>query len=118
MAASPHASSSPRVAMREAVVSAALGLSRDMSRFIPLLVEFDLSGEWAFDGARTCAHWLAERERATGAGPDDVQVRAITNVRLNGRRGRPLVNPRVDLAHEPRRLGHYRWIMPFTDAGE
>ena len=58
------------------------------------------------------AHWLAARERAAGAGADDVEVRAIARVRLNGRPAQPLVNPRVDLAHEPRRLGHYPWIMP------
>ena len=32
-----------------------------MSAFIVLLAEFDLSGEWAFDRARSCAHWVAER---------------------------------------------------------
>ena len=26
-----------------------------------MLVEFDLSGEWAFDNAPSCAHWVAER---------------------------------------------------------
>jgi hypothetical protein len=60
------------------------------------------------------AHWLAdrERERVGGTGPDDVQVRAMTKVRLNGRPARPLVNPRVDLAHEPRTLRHYTWVLP------
>ena len=61
MSDSPSFNSHSRLAMREAVVRAALGLSHDMARFLPLLVEFDLSGEWALDGARTCAHWLAER---------------------------------------------------------
>ena len=32
-----------------------------MSAFIGLLVEFDLSGEWAFDNAPSCAHWVADR---------------------------------------------------------
>ncbi len=36
-------------------------LSLDMSVFIGLLVDFDFSGEWAFDNAPSCAHWLAER---------------------------------------------------------
>jgi hypothetical protein len=31
-----------------------------MRELIPLLVRFDLSGEWAFDGAPTCAHWVAD----------------------------------------------------------
>ena len=61
MADSVTSNSHRRVAMRDVVVSAAHELSRDMSRFVTLLVEFDLSGEWALDGARTCAHWLAER---------------------------------------------------------
>ena len=47
--------------LRSAVVDAARRLSSDMSVFISLLAEFDLSGEWAFDGARSCAHWVAER---------------------------------------------------------
>jgi hypothetical protein len=68
------------------------------------------------------AHWLARRE-ASGAQPTTrgarharPRVRAITSVRLNGRSPQPLVDPRVDLAHERRRLGHYPWIMPLEDA--
>ena len=32
-----------------------------MSSVLVLLAEFDLSGEWAFDNARSCAHWVAQR---------------------------------------------------------
>ena len=42
------------------MVDAARRLSLDMSAFISLLVEFDLSGEWAFDNAPSCAHWIAD----------------------------------------------------------
>ena len=43
------------------LVDAGRRLSADMCAFIALLVEFDRSGEWAFDRAATCAHWVAER---------------------------------------------------------
>ena len=68
------------------------------------------------------AHWLARREaseHASDAGSrgsaSDVEVRAITSVSLNGRKAQALVNPRVNLANEPRRLGHYPWVMPFGE---
>jgi hypothetical protein len=64
------------------------------------------------------AHWLVARERATAPGAanaDRIEVRAVTKVRLNGRSPRPIVNPRVDLARERRRIGHYPWIMPLGD---
>ena len=54
---SSHMSSS----LRSAVVDGARRLSLDMSAFISLLVDFDLGGEWAFDNARSCAHWVAQR---------------------------------------------------------
>ncbi|MEO8692171.1 MAG: hypothetical protein ABI658_01565 [Acidimicrobiales bacterium] len=47
--------------LRAAVVDAVQRFSRDMSGFISLLVDFDLSGEWAFDNVASCAHWVAER---------------------------------------------------------
>ena len=47
--------------MRSDVVDGARRLSSHMSALVGLLVEFDLSGEWAFDGAPSCAHWVAER---------------------------------------------------------
>ena len=54
-------SSSSSSSLRTAVVDAVQRLSLDMSAFISLLVEFDLSGEWAFDNAASCAHWVADR---------------------------------------------------------
>jgi hypothetical protein len=56
------------------------------------------------------AHELARRGRAAGEGK--VQVRALTSVSLNGRRPQPLVDPKVDLAAQPRRIGHEDWIVP------
>jgi len=47
--------------LRTAVIDATRRLSLDMSSLIGLLVEFDLGGEWAFDNAPSCAHWVAER---------------------------------------------------------
>ncbi|MEO5839056.1 MAG: hypothetical protein ABIQ73_06280 [Acidimicrobiales bacterium] len=43
------------------MVDASQRLSLDMSALIGLLVEFDLAGEWAFDNAPSCAHWVADR---------------------------------------------------------
>jgi hypothetical protein len=43
------------------VVAGARRLSLDMSALISLLVDFDLGGEWAFDNAPSCAHWVADR---------------------------------------------------------
>ena len=47
--------------LRAAVVDAVHRFSLDMSEFISLLVDFDLSGEWAFDNVPSCAHWISER---------------------------------------------------------
>jgi hypothetical protein len=45
--------------LRSAVIDAAHRVSSDMASLLALLVEFDRSGEWAFDGAAGCAHWVA-----------------------------------------------------------
>jgi hypothetical protein len=47
--------------IRESLIEALSRLARNQSRLIELLVAFDESGEWAFDGARSCAHWVAQR---------------------------------------------------------
>lgn len=47
--------------LAERVVDAGRRVSSQVYEFIALLVEFDRSGEWAFDGARNCARWVAER---------------------------------------------------------
>ena len=59
------------------------------------------------------AHELARRGRAGGEGR--VEVRARTFVSLNGRQPQPLVDPDVDLAAQPRDLGHSSWIVPLRD---
>jgi hypothetical protein len=59
------------------------------------------------------AHHLARRWEA--AGHPGVEVRAETMVSLNGRDPQPLVDPTVDLARQPRDLGHATWIMPLTE---
>jgi hypothetical protein len=41
------------------VLDAAQRLSTDMSVLLELLVDFDDSGEWAFDRSASCAHWVA-----------------------------------------------------------
>jgi len=46
--------------LRSAVVDAVCRVSSDMSSLLGLLVEFDVSGEWAFDGSASCAHWVAD----------------------------------------------------------
>ena len=50
-------------------------------------------------------------------GQGDVEVRALTRIALNGRKPAPLVDPKVDLSAEPRRLGTASWIMPFDHEG-
>lgn len=56
------------------------------------------------------AHRLAERARAGGGGP--VRVYASVEASLNGRPPRPLVDPTVDLAAEPRSWRPKRWVLP------
>ena len=52
---------SSSTSLRSAVIDAVQRISMSMSSIVVLLAEFDLSGEWAFDGAHSCAHWVAER---------------------------------------------------------
>jgi len=59
-----------------------------------------------------CRH-LAEAVRARGA--TQVQCFADVRVALNGRRLRPLVDPRVDLAAEPRSWLPAAWILPLDE---
>lgn len=59
------------------------------------------------------AHYLAMQKRREGF--PDIEVRARAMVSLNGRPPRPLVDPRVDLAQEPRTLAHAAWILPLTE---
>jgi hypothetical protein len=59
------------------------------------------------------AHYLARQKRREGF--PDIEVRARAMVSLNGRPPRPLVDPRVDLAQEPRTLGPASWILPLNE---
>lgn len=43
------------------------------------------------------------------------QVFADTYVSLNGRLGRPLIDPTVDLAQQTESFAHKAWILPFDD---
>jgi hypothetical protein len=47
---------------------------------------------------------------------DGAEVRAITQVSLNGRPHQPIVDPSVDLATERTAwVGHREWILPLTE---
>lgn len=65
------------------------------------------------DLAHQAAHELARRARAQGRG--DVAVYVEMEVRLNGRPSRPLIDPTVDLAAEPRDLWPKRWLLPLDE---
>ena len=45
-------------------------------------------------------------------GHEDVEVRVDARVSLNGRRAVPIIDPNVDLAHEPDTLAVMHWIAP------
>ena len=55
------------------------------------------------------AHYIAEDFADRGHG--EVEVRADVFVSLNGRPARRLVDPEVDLADQPRSIGHKSWIL-------
>jgi vitamin K-dependent gamma-carboxylase len=56
------------------------------------------------------AHHLAARMRSDLG--RSVEVRVDSSVALNGRPFRPMIDPTVDLATQPRSLGHADWIWP------
>jgi hypothetical protein len=62
---------------------------------------------------RQFSHELARRFRA--AGHHDVEVFAHVRASLNGREPQPLVDPTVDLASQPARLGPHPWVLPLTE---
>jgi vitamin K-dependent gamma-carboxylase len=57
---------------------------------------------------RQAAHFVAEDEAARGHA---VEVRVDAWLSLNGRPARLLVDPTVDLAAQPGRLGPHPWIL-------
>ena len=59
------------------------------------------------------AHHLAAETRKSGA--TNIQVRAMVRVSLNGREAQLLVDPRGDLAAQPRSLWPVHWILPLTE---
>lgn len=62
---------------------------------------------------RQAAHEVAKNEAGTRGVPvSRLQVRVDAFVSFNGRSARRMVDPDVDLASEPARLGHQRWIRP------
>ncbi|MCK6505891.1 HTTM domain-containing protein [Myxococcota bacterium] len=65
------------------------------------------------DLAHQTAHELARRARAEGRG--QVQVFVDLEVSLNGRPRRPLIDPTVDLAAEPRSLWPKAWLLPLDE---
>ena len=56
------------------------------------------------------AHFLRDKWQARGF--EQVEVRAKVRCSLNGRPFQMYVDPHVDLAAEPRTLGHVDWIVP------
>lgn len=59
---------------------------------------------------RQAAHVLADEELERSG--RRVEVRVDAQVSLNGRPSSRLIDPEVDLAAEPWRLGHQPWILP------
>lgn len=59
------------------------------------------------------AHYLAETSPRSGPLPIEVHARIMTS--LNRRKPQLFVNPVVDLAAQPRTLGHASWLMPLTE---
>jgi len=59
------------------------------------------------------AHHLSEEHERAGKGPLEVRARILMSV--NGRKRQLFVDPDVDLAAQPRSLGHWSWILPLTE---
>jgi hypothetical protein len=82
--------------LREAVVAAGVRWSSGQHELVRLVAALDESGEWAADGAATCAHWVA----------DALDVEVCT-AREWVRIGRALADlPLVDEAFAARRLSY------------
>ncbi len=56
------------------------------------------------------AHFLARELREEGH--REIEVRVECKASLNGRKYQYLIDPKVDLAKEPRSLAHADWIVP------
>jgi hypothetical protein len=77
-------------------------------RYLTLTQEAEMSGQP--DLILQLAHHLRHDFDRRGLGP--VEVRAITRVSLNGRRGAPLVDPRLDLTTVDDGLARAFWVLP------
>jgi vitamin K-dependent gamma-carboxylase len=68
---------------------------------------------WRPDMVRQFAHFLADRYPRFGPKPVQVEVRMFVSV--NGRKPKLFIDPLVNLAGEPRRLGRPRWLLEIHD---
>lgn len=59
------------------------------------------------------AHFLARELESQGR--TDFEIRVLTSVAFNGRPPRPLIDPNVDLAAQPRSLRPAEWILPLDE---
>ncbi|MDC0715857.1 HTTM domain-containing protein [Nannocystis bainbridge] len=59
------------------------------------------------------AHHLAADLRAQGH--EDLQIRAVANVSLNGRAPQLMIDPEVDLVKQPRSILPAPWILPMAE---
>jgi hypothetical protein len=58
------------------------------------------------------AHFLASKYKSVNQG---VEVYVESYVALNGRRSKPFINPKVNLAAEKESIKKKQWILPFED---
>ena len=59
------------------------------------------------------AHYIKETYAESGF--ENVSVRAKAHARLNGRPSKPIIDPDVDLALEPKNIWHNPWILPLEE---
>ncbi len=59
------------------------------------------------------AHFFADQSRRRGI--DNVEIRVVALVSLNGRKPQLMVDPELDLTTVSRTWGHQPWIVPLTE---
>jgi hypothetical protein len=62
---------------------------------------------------REFAHFVRGQYQESGGA--DVEVHVVALSSLNGRKPQPLVDPTIDLAGQPRTIGHKPWIVPLRE---
>jgi hypothetical protein len=62
------------------------------------------------------AHYLEDHYQKQGI--SDVQITVQSQVTLNGRRSRPMIDPEVDLTKIDRGFAHKNWILPYPETQE